>query len=278
MEPLSNKQIYYVASYPKSGATWFRFLMYGCKFGKLESSAEVNYFYLTTPNHDHKVVDRLKTQDSIFLKSHLPYYDSLPFKNDIKVCIYIARNPFNAILSRVDHYILEGLDYVDTPEGRNELIRNLIEIADFEMDPDTAAKYNGGWNYHVASWLETNQSIPVYLIRYEDLLEHTFEVIAEMNSQLGLGFTEDNIRKGCDLASFENMRNLETYEIENEIKGAFFSPTRKRVYSEKRVQFINKGKKRNFEEELGSEWIEKGMKAFDKGMRLLGYCKPPHLD
>lgn len=271
MELNNNKKIYYVASYPKSGATWFRFLMYGCKFGMLESSAEVNYLYLTTPNHDHKIVDRLKTDGSIFLKSHLPYHEQLSFFDDIKVCIYIARNPFNAILSRVDHYILEGLDYVDTYEGRTELINSLIEIADSGMNTDTAANNSGGWNYHVTSWLETNRSIPVYLIRYEDLLERTFEVIAEMNRELHLGFTEENIRRGCELASFENMRKLEVHEIENEIRGSFFSPTRKRVYSEKQFQFINKGGKRNFEEELGSEWIEKGMKAFEKGMRLAGY-------
>ncbi|MEY3366850.1 MAG: hypothetical protein RI973_5 [Bacteroidota bacterium] len=267
----NSKKIYYVASYPKSGATWFRFLMYGCKYGKLESSAEVNYFYRTTPNHDHKILDILKKEDSLFLKSHLPFHEHLTFLDDIKVCIYIARNPFNAILSRVDHYILEGLDYVDTPEGKTELIRSLIDIADSGMDPDTAANNNGGWNYHVTSWLETNRSIPVYLIRYEDLLEHTFEVIVDMNQQLELGFTEENILRGCELASFENMRKLEIHEIENEIIGSFFSPTRKRVYSDKQVQFVNKGKKRNYEEELGPEWIEKGMKAFEKGMRLAGY-------
>ena len=43
-------KLYYVVSYPKSGATWFRTLMYSLFNGKATGSREISEFYPELPN------------------------------------------------------------------------------------------------------------------------------------------------------------------------------------------------------------------------------------
>jgi hypothetical protein len=227
---------------------------------------------LTTRIQDGKIEEKLKTGANFFAKSHFPYHEGLPFRDYIRVCIYIVRNPLNTLMSRIDHYILEGLESIATPEGKDQIIQNFINYADDKgMDPNGPNKYAGGWNHNVVSWLDINKDIPVYLIRYEDLVDDTIGVITELNEKLELGFTPENIEKGCMLSSFENMKKLEQYEMENEIRGAFYSPVRKKMFQEKNIQFINKGSQRNYQDELSPELIETIKNKLEKGMKLAGY-------
>ncbi len=246
--------------------------MYTCTYGVLKQSADVNFFYLTTRLQDDKIQEKLKTGKKFFVKSHFPYHEGLPFSEHISVCIYIVRNPLNTLMSRIDHYILEGMEVFATPEGRDQIIQIFINYADEKgMDPNSPSEYAGGWNHNVVSWLDINKEIPVYLIRYEDLIEDTVGVISDLNSKLELGFTSENIEKSCVLSSFENMKKLEQYEIQNEIRGAFYSPVRKKVFNEKNIQFINKGSRRNYQDEISPELIEKIKTKLEKGMELAGY-------
>lgn len=245
--------------------------MYTCTHGFLKQSADVNYFYLTARSQDEKIRAKLKTGEDFFVKSHFPYHDNLPFKENIKVCIYIVRNPIHTLLSRIDHYILEGLEQVDSEQGRSQVIHNFIQYADAGINEHTPANFSGGWNHNVVSWLETNKEIPVYLVRYEDLLDDTEGVISKLNEDLSLGFSKENIKTGCALSSFQNMRQLEAYELEHEIIGAFYSPTRKRMFLDKKIQFVHKGRSRSHDQYLSTEITEKITTALSQGMKLAGY-------
>ena len=259
-----------VASFPKSGTTWFGFLMYTCRFGKPERSAEVLRSYPETmvPNHRRYIEEKLGG-DLFFAKSHHPYFEALPYREHIGQCIYLVRHPLAVMASMLNHYVLEGVEHVQQKGGAQRFCQWFIDRAD-KNHLETKTDDVGGWNHHVCSWLE-NEEYATYVIRYEELRADTVGTIARLNEALGLGFTEAAIREGCALASFENMRALETYEIMNEVPGMFYSEQRKKALVERNIQFVNKGTVDSYKDVLSEKVVAKSLKVFHKGMALAGY-------
>lgn len=260
-----------VASYPKSGATWFSVLMHTCRVGTLEQTAEIamNHPDLLVPR-EHKHISRLLDAGApFFVKSHLPYFEDHPYREHIRQCVYLVRNPFDVMVSKLSHYLLEDVPFVQSEEGQRAFFELLIGRADkthFETHPDL----DGGWTNHVRSWLRENTEIPTYLVRYEDLLADAEAVIRQLSEALNLGFDPETIRTGVALARFDNLRAIEAHEIENEIPGMFYSEQRKKAF-EKNLRFLNRGKAGVYREMLDEDLLQAGRQAFAEGMKLAGY-------
>lgn len=88
--------IVWIASYPKSGNTWLRFLIAHLAHGELERSGDLQ---ARVPDA-HKVRDwsASKVSGAEFIKTHwLPRH--LPKQFTTAGLVYIARNPFDVIAS-----------------------------------------------------------------------------------------------------------------------------------------------------------------------------------
>ena len=261
-----------VSSYPKSGATWFRFLMYACTNGEIEKSRDVRRFYPGIRIQQALIQKKIEEGERFFVKSHYPYTDKIPFFDNIKATIYIARNPLDVIASYINHVQVQ-----DNPLTKKRQINNIIKAAiknankrEFQIHTENAA---GGWNNHVISWLEENKNIPVHIIKYEDLLSKPFETIKKLSEDMDLGFSDEAIKLGIDQASFNNMRKIEEHEIMNDINGMFLGKKKKRkkAFIEKNKRFVNKGKKGNYLDLMTEDQITSANNAFEKGMKLLHY-------
>ena len=190
----------------------------------------------------------------------------------VSQCIYIVRNPINAMLSRVNHYILEGARWVDSDWGRKRLMKSFISEANAKSRESHKSRFDGGWNNHVVSWLEENVTIPIHVIKYEDLVKDKKAVLTEVNEKLALNFKKSHMDFAIKTCEFKNMQEIEKYELENEIPGMFYSEVRKKRYKKTGRTFVNKGKL-DSRTELDHDLKLLFNSEFERGLALADYSK-----
>lgn len=258
-----------VSSYPKSGATWFRFLSYSAIKGEIKKSMDVRNFYpeiFPDGSQDQTIQEKINLNEVFLAKTHLAFENNLPFEEHITHVVYIVRNPFDSLVSRLNHYRLDG----DADIDDLSVLRGLINNANKSGEELGAGHTEGGWNYNVNSWLN-NPKYKLLILRYEDLLETCTHQVFRMKNFLPFEITEENMKKSCSRASFIEMKNLEKHEIENEIPGLFYNPKRANNYKKKGVQFINKGKKGNYKDYFDQETFAMAKEVFAETMKKVGY-------
>lgn len=265
-------ELYYVASYPKSGATWFRTLMYGLFEGAPEFSREVQQFYPELPTEIDIVRKNIETKKPLsFIKSHYAYEKDMEFLDKCTGVIYITRNPLNVMLSKLDHYKYEGVKWVESDEGLLKFCEDFIQESN--KSPGTKKDLShGGWVYNVISWLKSDLNIPLIHITYEDLINDGLKVLTQLNETFKWGKNEKEITRALQIASFENVRKLEEKELKGDIKGMFYSPKRKASFmKDDNNRFVRVGGKRDAYLELPTEVILRAKIAMFRGMQAAGY-------
>jgi len=263
--------IYFVISYPKSGATWFRLLMYALFHQEVENSNDVQEFYPELPTQESQVSENIEKGVDFFIKNHEAYSNGIKYLDKASKIIYIARNPFNCMLSKLDHYKYEGVNWVNNESGFNKFCNEFLDDAN-KPPNKTSDKLHGGWNYHIRSWTESELDIPVITIRYEDLTEDTFKCLKDLNQKMGWEYSDESIRKAVELASFDRIKELEINELTNKIPGMFYSEKRLKSYlDDNSKRFVKLGKKRDAIQVLPVETILRGKVVFYEGMKIAGY-------
>mgnify|MGYP006288519809 FL=1 len=227
------KNIVWLASYPKSGNTWFRVFLSNL-FSESSEPADINNLYQTPiasarqpfdeatglPSSDmtFEEVDWLrpevyryqakKAADIQFRKVHDAYTcldDGSPlFPPDVsKVVIYFIRNPLDVLISFAHHSATK-------PE-------NMIEVLN---DPEKAfgrspkRLFNqlrqklSTWSGHVTSWVDQNE-IPVHVMRYEDMCRNPFSVFGEALQFLGLTENEEKIKEALNKSDLSVLQEQE---------------------------------------------------------------------
>lgn len=182
----------FVVSYPKSGNTWVRFLI-------------GNIYHQDGPvdfsNIEQKVPDIYKNSDSKLLKIKRPrilksheYLDPR-----YKKVIYVVRDPRDVAVSYYHHAIKFGDIDADYP-----MSRFVIRFIGGEIDP------YGTWYENVASWLNTRGGAQNFLmLRYEDLLDNTQQILHEVARFLELNIDIDVLDGAIESSSLESMQGLE---------------------------------------------------------------------
>lgn len=266
-------QLYYVVSYPKSGATWFRFLMYVLFHQKMDNSLDVQNFYPELPNQAKKVDEALEAGRPVFIKTHQAYNQDLPYFDKCTTIIYLSRNPLDCMLSKLDHYKYEGIKWVEEDNGPNKFYDDFIKEAN-QSPEETSDKLHGGWNFHVKSWFNSQHNVDLVHIKYEDLVKDTYTTMIKFVIRNGWDFTNEQINKAVEMCTFEKIRDLEEHELRNEIPGMFFSPKRKESFlKDNSNRFVKLGKKRDALISLPTEVILRSRLSFFNGMVTTKYFK-----
>jgi len=250
------------AAYPKSGSTWFNSLLHYCTIGEMfSSSKEESLLYYTAKTKRSLILKKISLGDLFYMKVHYAYEPKhLPYYDAIRVCIYILRNPLDILASKINHCDLTSGERELSPSEREQIVMQELEIAN-DL-PSIENNFAGGWNTNVLSWMDQKE-IPVYVIKYEDLLESSYTVMTKLNITLRLGMTDERIIRGCELASFSAMKERENYEITEEIAGQYFIPKRRKAFFSKGVSFVNKGIKDNYKNILKQTEIKKAQEVFN---------------
>ena len=270
MQPNKNRNIVWIASYPKSGNTWVRSILYCATHGKVELNRMGDMIPSFTACVERVANDRglsdiddaaelwgdtqqwisslggfrvIKTHNVCGRIGGIPHPD--PKLTHAAICV--VRDPRDVAVSYASHY------------GRTlEQAVKLLQMEDnFTFQPDNPFRKSliGSWQTNFTSWLDA--SFPVLAVRYEDLLAAPVHEITRILEFLNLKPAIPP-RQIASLTSFGNLSRLERLEGFDEV-------------SEKAERFFRNGS--------AGQWRDHGVqidsltKAFRPLMMQLGYLK-----
>jgi len=225
--------IIWLASYPKSGNTWFRVFLTNLR-GEDDGPAQINRLNSMpiasargifddeagveasdlTPDE----IDRLRPEiykqltanadEKLFMKVHDAYTfndKNIPLfpEKATAGAIYIIRNPLDVAVSFAHH---SGWDYDKAILGMAD------EEFAFCVKPERLHNQLRqrllSWSSHVKSWTE-QAPFPVCVIRYEDMKQNSLETFEKAVQFSGLQYGRKQILKALKLSSFEELQRQE---------------------------------------------------------------------
>lgn len=235
----------FIVSYPRSGSTWFRFLV-GNLISKDEPISFCNVERVIPDIHVNCTRHIRNIRRPRLLKSH-EYFDPR-----YKRVIYIVRDPRDVAVSYYRYY------------------RKVKVLADgFPMERYIEDFLSGwrspwaSWGENVASWLATRQGTDGFLLlRYEDLLDDPVRELSKAASFLGIPGTSEELSRSVELSSVERMREMEITQGDQwvTIKG-----------SRKEVPFIGAACAGSWKKDLDDDAIAAIESAWGHLMKQLGY-------
>lgn len=228
-----------LASYPRSGNTWTRFLLYQLISGTESSFAEVDagvpYIGEHTP-----ATRRLLPDGGRLIKTH-EYTPSLYSR-----AVYLVRDPRDVILSEHRHQTKFG--FYRRP------------LDDF-VDDFVAGRVHGlgTWSSHVERWLDASERDDqrVIVVRFEALRSDAAGQLARIAAFLGLDADPDRLEFAIEASSLARMRKAEDRS------------DMARVNPE--IRHISEGKVGGWSERLTAGQQERIERAAGPVMERLGY-------
>lgn len=163
-----------VASYPRSGNTWLRFLLHELLTGKTADFSMINDIHSPCADfpHFHETPIIAPLQGRI-IKTHEP------FRKEYSRAIYLVRDPRDVAVSEYHYMHSRGL--INEP---------FIEF----IDQFTHGVLNGygAWHKHVTSWINAPIS-DLLIIRYEDLKLSSLDTLKRLAIFLEIEMTVDQL-------------------------------------------------------------------------------------
>ena len=273
--------IVWLCSYPKSGNTWFRLFLSHL----LYSAGEQNPFYLdpiptaTSRSFLEQYSDlelsdltNQEVQDlrpllydevsstagqTVFVKTHdacvrLKSGKLLISERATQGVIYIVRNPLDIATSYAFHL----------NKTTDEAIAKMNEeafysAADHKLDPQITY-FMGSWSHHVHSWTSKDLGVPVFILKYEDMLKDPLKWFTKALTFAGISKKAIEILAAIESTDFKKLTAAED-------KIPFF---------EKHVEaprFFRKGKAGAWKEELTSHQVNQLLSDHGEMMNQMGY-------
>jgi len=278
------KNVVWLASYPKSGNTWFRMFLSNLnsndgaikhlnEISKDGIASAASLFEDELALNPYELFDRelelfrptvyrsfFQNEDRLnkiqYIKVHDAYIfnsDKEPiFPADISKCVlYFVRNPHDVCVSYANH----GGSAIDVTY-RALLNKNFITRS--KIRGQIQQKYLS-WGLHYQSWTKQTE-IPVKVIRYEDMLSDPYNVFADAVKFIGLDYDLERIKRAVDNSSFDKLKKMEQTD-------GFVEKTAKAE------SFFWKGSAGYYKEYLTKEQIDTITDNFREEMEELGYIK-----
>ena len=275
-----DKNIVWIASYPKSGNTWIRSILSSLfytddgnfnfnilkkintfdrpfYFNEITKNIKVSTYNLTTLAKlridAQKIFNKKNTLR--FFKTHAANIkiDGFDYTNqDTTRCvIYIVRDPRDVVLS---YSKFSGLKIDD--------VIKIIKDEKFTVKNKESQYFThwSRWDYHVSSWLIP--SYPKIVIKYEDMIDKPMQTITQLIiflKSVGVkgDFTDQKITNTVKSTNFTNLNKMETeLGFEESIYG---------------TKFFNIGKKNQWKKNLSTLHAKDIEKSFAETMKKFGY-------
>lgn len=274
-----SERITWLASYPKSGNTWLRSLLFAYRNNGVvdinqlgvmgQSDAHIQYMRIVSPID----VDRLGVQGQQMLRPAMllhqvalfplrPFFMKTHNANVIpKGCaplittalttraIYIVRDPRDVLLSAAPFFA-----------KTNEEMAESMNDEGFHIgaeDQHVIASQLCSWTTHVKSWA-TEQEFPTKIIRYEDLMTHPVELLSEILEFCGIDVDKERVQNAVWACDISNLRKQEKQQGFVEHTGG------------NAPRFFNKGGSR-WMQELDPKLVQKIEEDHSEAMQRFGY-------
>ena len=180
----------FVASYPRSGNTWLRFMLYEILVGETSSFKNVHQL-VPDIGRQNKALPVLENEGRL-IKTHEPY---LP---QYQKAIYLVRDARDVALSEFAYQKALGLAGDDFETYLPRFLRG-------QVNPF------GSWTAHVDSWMNAKDKglAEVLLVRFDEMRSQPEESLSNMMKFLGVPVKAETIRKAVVNNSVEKMRDKE---------------------------------------------------------------------
>ena len=286
--------IIWLASYPKSGNTWLRAILYQIIINKTEKKnwlSSLHELVDTYPkiqqfkNLNNSLIQEndFKNKNEIIknwdksqkrlnsdkklkiLKTHNMLcsievgQQKFSFTNEENTLgvIHVVRDPRNVITSLKNHFFLQSY---------NEALKIITNKNIWGgMRNGEIPHFISSWEHHFESWNLFPKNY--ILFKYEDILNNPKKQIYRLIEYLQKFFQIDHNKKTIDHiisdTNFENLKNLE--------KKGNFKENSVNFQTNEKATFFNLGPKNNYKELLNKEIIDEIEKKFQNSMKKLNY-------
>lgn len=278
------KNIIWLASYPKSGNTWFRIFMSALLKQEAEKlninqlktngvfSLRDTFDDITGIESGHltdaeeqewrpKVFETLAQEyhhQKLLIKAH-DAYSLTPKGRPLypvaasKVAIYLIRNPLDVAVSYAHH------------NGHRDIGRSVTHLCNVKHALNKSNQSKNAqlpqllldWKGHVESWT-TQSEIPVHVVRYEDMKLNAFTTFSNAVKAIGYQFSDEQIQEAISASDFSKVKAMETKYGFNQGSLATYP-------------FFRKGEIGSWKNQLTSEQVTKIIQTQGIIMKRFGY-------
>jgi muconolactone delta-isomerase len=179
----------FFASYPRSGSTWLRFLLFDCLVGEPSGFNNVNHAIPDVKLHKDGLP--LMPGGGRLIKTHEVYHP------EYHRAVYLVRDPRDVALSEYAYQTALGL----VNDNLDDYLRKFVAQG---VNPFAS------WRDHVESWLSAPlASEQLLIVRFEDLRADSLATLVRIVEFLGLTPDEARIRAAIANNTVEKMRAKE---------------------------------------------------------------------
>ena len=188
----------FLASYPRSGSTWLRFILFEILTGR--DSGFQNIEKRLPEVHMHRGVPPILPNGGRLIKTHEKY------RKDYKKAVYLVRDIRDVFLSNYVRCVEMGLAPFVSKGDFDSFLLSFLK---------GTALQQGAWQQHSRSWLESPlvKNGNLMVVRYEDLRRDSEQVIGQLLKFLGVTPDVRIIRKAIENNSLQQMRAKEDNAI-----------------------------------------------------------------
>ena len=275
--------IYWLASYPKSGNTWFRSVLANFR-ATGDAPVDINQLNTGAIASSRNWVDDVLgvdtadlTQDEVeairpeiyrwsvaeapnelgYHKIHDAYThraDGRPLVDDVASlgAVYLLRNPLDVAPSLANH---NGVD-IDAAIAQMRDQTHALARAKNRLTGQLLQRM-GSWSQHVESWVDARE-IPVFVLRYEDMHADPITAFGAAFSALGLPENPQRLKQAIAFSQFD------TLAAQEEAHGFRERPSGKR-------RFFRKGKVGDWQNSLTPAQVAQVIADHGPMMQRFGY-------
>jgi hypothetical protein len=258
------RNIVWIASYPKSGNTWVRFLLCNLLFGEVHSAAVLNRL---VPDIHEPGTELDPGAPGILVKTHFMRGPNLPLLERTSAAIYVVRDPADVLASNF-HYQRRR---VGGGEPTTVALTQYFEtFMQHRGEPRWRELGMGSWDENVQSWLGEPHAFPVQCIRYEDLASDPRRVCGMLAELLRPQSSAEEVERAVANSSFQRLREIEAADIRERRTGIFYKPYLQPSI-DAGLRFMREGTAGGGAAALTAEQRARMRTAFAPVLRQLGY-------
>ena len=262
----------FVASYPKSGNTWLRFIIFHLVYRREpESSKELDA--LVNSSRDGVMVG----SRTPFRKTHARPSAIEPLLSRSTRAIHIVRHPLDVMRSAANYARLTGEGPAEEGAAldawRTRWLEAYARAGGHPLWEDEPYHY-GTWAHNTSEWRDLD-SVPVLRLRYEDLLQEPAAAIVAVARFLEIDIGPAEIADCVGKTNFHAMRAFETREMQlarelGRPLGRFSQAARLKA-AESGVRFFDKGASGSYREAIPAPIAALAWDAMRPVAETLGY-------